>query len=89
MAPFDPEKTVSREHVKLTRTSEGFFVTDLGSTNGTLLAGGSPLQAGRPHKLRANEKFLVGSVCMHLAFLQLDDVAGPDAAAPASGAAGA
>lgn len=52
---FDDE-AMSREHIAIEFTSEGFRIRDLGSTNGTLLNGG----AVRVGELKHGDRFQVG-----------------------------
>jgi hypothetical protein len=42
-----PSNTVSRRHAQIRRESDGFFLSDLGSTNGTLLNGEPVIGAER------------------------------------------
>ena len=53
--------TVSRRHARLSLAGEALQVEDLGSTNGTAVAG-KPLRAGEPVVLRAGTKLRLGDV---------------------------
>jgi pSer/pThr/pTyr-binding forkhead associated (FHA) protein len=53
------EPKSSRSHFELTRTSSGFEVTDLGSSNGTWL-NGEKIEAGKPVPLGAGDRIRVG-----------------------------
>jgi pSer/pThr/pTyr-binding forkhead associated (FHA) protein len=46
----------SRQHAELRRTDDGFVLTDLGSTNGTLV-NGSPI---REHLLEDGDRITIG-----------------------------
>lgn len=52
---------VSRKHFEITQTREGFFITDLGSANGTSLNGES-LPANEPIRLVSGDKIAIMSV---------------------------
>ena len=67
LLPYDPGRTVSREHARLEYDGEHFFITDLGSTNGTFLSGSSqPLPPHTRYSLEPGQNFQVGSVSLHV-----------------------
>ena len=53
----DPE--VSRQHVRLTRTTDGYQLEDLGSTNGTYVDG--ERLSSEPHPLQPGQSISIGS----------------------------
>lgn len=53
----------SRRHFEMVRTQEGFFVTDLGSANGTLL-NEEPLPANEPFQLTSGDVLRVSSITL-------------------------
>lgn len=55
----DPARTVSRRHAAVYATPEGYFVEDLGSTNGTYLAG-ERLEPGRRYQLAPGDEVWLG-----------------------------
>lgn len=56
----DPEAKVSRRHARITLRNGGYFVEDLGSTNGTFVNRGKRLPPGHPQPLRENDEIIVG-----------------------------
>ena len=52
-----PEQAVSRHHASIQRVSEGWLLTDLGSTNGTYVDG---QRIREPHLLRPGERVAMG-----------------------------
>jgi len=54
------EQGVSRQHVSFQHSPQGWVLTDLGSTNGTLL-NGQPIRAREPHLLRPGDAVTIGS----------------------------
>jgi pSer/pThr/pTyr-binding forkhead associated (FHA) protein len=58
-----PEQSLSRQHARFERTPEGWMVTDLGSTNGTLL-NGQKLQAQQPYLLRPGDRLEMGGAVL-------------------------
>jgi serine/threonine-protein kinase len=61
MTFYDPEGYVSRRHAHIIKARNGYFVTDLASSNGTLL-NGRRLPAQRPRLLRNGDKITIGEV---------------------------
>jgi hypothetical protein len=58
---FDPAYTVSRRHARITRDATGYDVEDLGSANGTVIAG-VPLAAGRTRPLVDGDEICLGAI---------------------------
>lgn len=56
---------VSRKHFELARTAEGFFLTDLGSSNGTKV-NGTKLAPHEPTKIESGDEIVVMNV--HMSF---------------------
>jgi ribosomal protein L40E len=67
MTFYDPEGYVSRRHAHIIKARNGYFVTDLGSSNGTLV-NGRLLTPQRPRLLRNGDKVTIGEVVIQ--FLQ-------------------
>jgi pSer/pThr/pTyr-binding forkhead associated (FHA) protein len=63
MTFYDEGDYVSRRHAHITKGEAGYFVTDLGSSNGTTL-NGSSLVANRPYPLRNGDRIKVGLVVL-------------------------
>jgi ribosomal protein L40E len=61
MSFYDPEGYVSRRHGQILTARNGYFIVDLGSSNGTLV-NGRPLPAHKPRLLRNGDKITVGEV---------------------------
>ena len=61
MSFYDPEGYVSRRHGQILTARNGYFIIDLGSSNGTLV-NGRPLPAHKPRLLRNGDKVTVGEV---------------------------
>lgn len=55
---------ISRRHFELARTKEGFFVTDLGSSNGTKI-NGERIPAHEPTRIESGDEIRVMNVEMH------------------------
>ena len=58
------DKKASRRQFELSSTPQGFFIRDLGSSNGTLL-NGMPLVADELKPLRSGDVIQVGAVLLH------------------------
>ena len=56
-----PDQGVSRRHARLQRSDEGWVLTDLGSTNGTLI---NHRRLGGGHLLRPGDRVQVGSAVL-------------------------
>ena len=54
-------KFLGRKHLKITRSGGQFYVTDLGSSNGTAL-NDKDLRANRPHPLQPEDRILIGEL---------------------------
>jgi eukaryotic-like serine/threonine-protein kinase len=61
MTFYDDGDYVSRRHARITRGRAGYFITDLGSSNGTTV-NGLPLLPDRAHLLRNGDRIKVGLV---------------------------
>ena len=61
MTFYDEGDYVSRRHARITRGQNGYFITDLGSSNGTTV-NGQPLAARRAYPLRNGDRIKVGLV---------------------------
>jgi hypothetical protein len=61
MTFYDEGDYVSRRHARITRGQGGYFVTDLGSSNGTTVDG-QPLTPHRAYRLRNGDRIQVGLV---------------------------
>jgi serine/threonine-protein kinase len=61
MAFYDDGGYVSRRHARITKGQAGYFLVDLGSSNGTSL-NGYPLLPNRAYRLRNGDRFQVGLV---------------------------
>jgi hypothetical protein len=61
MTFYDEGDYVSRRHARITKGQGGYFVTDLGSSNGTTVDG-QPLAPHRAYRLRNGDRIQVGLV---------------------------
>jgi hypothetical protein len=61
MTFYDEGDYVSRRHARITRGRGGYFISDLGSSNGTTL-NGQELLPNRAYRLRNGDRFQVGLV---------------------------
>ena len=61
MTFYDEGDYVSRRHARITKEKSGYFITDLGSSNGTTV-NGQPLHAQRARLLRNGDRIKVGLV---------------------------
>jgi phage tail-like protein len=79
-----PHPTVSRNHAEIRLTPEGAVLTDLGSTQGTVVDGRT-LLAGQPHLLADGSSFLIGPYLLtwDAADVLAQPVAEPDRYEPA------
>ena len=58
-----PEQSVSRQHMRLQRGSQGWVLVDLGSTNGTYL-NGQRIREQEPYLLREGDRVALGGMVM-------------------------
>ncbi len=63
MTFYDEGDYVSRRHVRITKGRAGYFVADLGSSNGTTV-NGHPLNSHRAYRLRNGDRIKVGLVVL-------------------------
>lgn len=61
MTFYDEGDYVSRRHARITKGRVGYFITDLGSSNGTTV-NGHALNAHRAYLLRNGDRIKVGLV---------------------------
>jgi serine/threonine protein kinase len=61
MTFYDPEGYVSRRHAHIIKARNGYFISDQGSSNGTLV-NGRRLPVQRPRLLRNGDKITIGEV---------------------------
>ena len=61
MTFYDPEGYVSRRHAHIIKARNGYFISDLGSSNGTLV-NGRRLAPQRPRLLHNGDKITIGEV---------------------------
>jgi pSer/pThr/pTyr-binding forkhead associated (FHA) protein len=61
MTFYDDGGYVSRRHAQIIKDGAGYLISDLGSSNGTLL-NGYPLLPNRSYRLRNGDRFKVGLV---------------------------
>jgi pSer/pThr/pTyr-binding forkhead associated (FHA) protein len=61
MSFYDPEGYISRRHGQIVRARNGYFITDLGSSNGTLV-NDQMLTPNQPRLLRNGDRVTVGEV---------------------------
>ena len=62
----DPEAKVSRRHARIVLRSDGYYIEDLGSTNGTFINRGRRLMPGAPQPLRDGDEIIVGKTFLRL-----------------------
>ncbi|MDX9731142.1 MAG: FHA domain-containing protein [Bdellovibrionales bacterium] len=61
---FLPDRKASRRQFEINSTPEGYFITDLGSANGTVL-NGDPLIPEEPRSLQSGDVISVQSLLLH------------------------
>ena len=61
MSFYDPEEYISRRHGQIIRARNGYFIVDLGSSNGTTV-NDRPLHQHKPRLLRNGDQIAVGEV---------------------------
>lgn len=66
-----PSSMVSRKHAEIRQTNQGYTLTDLGSSNGTVL-NGNPLDPNTPTLLKDNDTLEIGP--FQISYQQLADV---------------
>jgi len=57
---FDSDAKVSRRHARIRRSNGGYFIEDLGSTNGTYVNRGRRLLPGNTESLNDGDEVIVG-----------------------------
>ena len=57
---FDSDAKVSRRHARIRRSNDGYFIEDLGSTNGTYVNRGRRLLPGNVETLGDGDEIIVG-----------------------------
>lgn len=69
LSKFDPQTKISRRHARIWREGGNFMVEDLGSSNGTVLTGGTSdsvrLQPRQPHALTNGDRIRLGDTTLH------------------------
>lgn len=69
LSRFDPQTKISRRHARIWRDGGAFLVEDLGSSNGTVLIGGSSetvrLTPRMPHPLASGDRIRIGDTTLH------------------------
>jgi hypothetical protein len=75
LSPYDAaDLGVSRQHAAVEWSDGGFILTDLGSTNGTLLNGKFLLVARKPHPLHSGDRVLLGNLRLY-AYIKSEEAA--------------
>lgn len=62
-----PERQISRQHARLRRQDDGYYIEDLGSKNGTFL-NGQPLPPFVPHRLKDGDELAL-ALCVRMRFV--------------------
>ncbi len=69
LSKFDPQTKISRRHAKIWRDGTAFMLEDLGSSNGTVVEGGTTnvfkLPAHQPYKLSSGDRIKIGDTRLH------------------------
>ena len=63
MSFYDPEGYISRRHGEIIKARNGYFITDLGSSNGTYVNDRS-LPPHKPRLLRNGDEIAIGEVVL-------------------------
>lgn len=66
----DPEAKVSRRHARITLRDGGYWLEDLGSTNGTFINRGKRLSAGTGQPLADGDEIIVGKTFLRFQILK-------------------
>ena len=56
-----PHKSISRTHLKINKQGQSFFITDLGSSNGTKI-NNLPLEPQKRYELKAKDELTIGDL---------------------------
>ncbi|HSI87650.1 MAG TPA: protein kinase [Pyrinomonadaceae bacterium] len=69
LSKYDPQTKISRRHARIWRDGTNYLVEDLGSSNGTVLAGAAKdsirLVPHRPHAISSGDKLKIGDTTLH------------------------
>lgn len=65
-----PYKTISRQHLELSRTGAGYFVRDIRSTNGTLIRGIALSPDDPPFEIQPDDLIRLGDIFLRFTFLK-------------------
>jgi eukaryotic-like serine/threonine-protein kinase len=69
LSKYDPQTKISRRHARIWRDGTNYLVEDLGSSNGTVLAGTANeairLVPHRPHAISSGDKLKIGDTTLH------------------------
>lgn len=65
-----PERQISRQHARLKREADGYYIEDLGSKNGTFL-NGQPLMPFTPQRLKDGDEIAL-ALCVRMRFVSAE-----------------